>query len=86
MEEVEALSDKLGIMVRGGIFRCFGSCQQIKDKFGTGYEIEIKFRRLNEKDYIGMSKFYDISENEEKVSFANCAQIMRDKKVNEFLV
>ena len=25
MEEVEALSDKIGIMVRGGLFRCFGS-------------------------------------------------------------
>ena len=25
MEEAEALSTKLGIMVRGGIFRCFGT-------------------------------------------------------------
>jgi hypothetical protein len=25
MEEAEALSTKMGIMVRGGIFRCFGS-------------------------------------------------------------
>ena len=25
MEEAEALSTKLGIMVRGGIFRCYGS-------------------------------------------------------------
>lgn len=33
MEEAEALSTKLGIMVTGGVFRCFGSCQQIKEKF-----------------------------------------------------
>ncbi len=26
MEEVEALSDRLGIFVKGGLFRCFGSC------------------------------------------------------------
>lgn len=45
MEEAEALCTKMGIMVRGGIFKCFGSTQHIKNKFGTGYEIEIKIRR-----------------------------------------
>jgi ABC-type multidrug transport system ATPase subunit len=53
MEEAEALSTKMGIMVKGGIFRCFGSSQHIKNKFGTGYEIEVKVRKLNaseEKD------------------------------------
>ena len=42
MEEAEALSTKMGIMVRGGIFRCFGTSQHIKNKFGIGYEIEVK--------------------------------------------
>lgn len=42
MEEAEALSTKMGIMVRGGIFRCYGSSQHIKNKYGTGYEIEVK--------------------------------------------
>jgi ATP-binding cassette subfamily A (ABC1) protein 3 len=46
MEEAEALSTKMGIMVKGGVFRCFGSSQHIKNKFGTGYEIEIKIRKL----------------------------------------
>ena len=32
----------MGIMVKGGIFKCFGTPQHIKDKFGTGYVIEIK--------------------------------------------
>ena len=45
MEEAEALSTKMGIMVRGGIFRCFGSSQHIKNKFATGYELEIKIRK-----------------------------------------
>lgn len=45
MEEAEALSTKMGIMVRGGIFRCFGSSQHIKNKYGTGYEIEIKIKK-----------------------------------------
>ena len=42
MEEAEALSTKLGIMVRGGVFRCMGSSQHIKNKFGVGYEVEVK--------------------------------------------
>lgn len=42
MEEAEALSTKMGIMVKGGIFKCFGSSQHIKDKFGDGYEVDIK--------------------------------------------
>ena len=45
MEEAEALSTKMGIMVRGGIFRCFGSSQHIKNKFATGYELEVKIRK-----------------------------------------
>ena len=45
MEEAEALSTKMGIMVRGGIFRCFGSSQHIKNKYGTGYEIELKIKK-----------------------------------------
>jgi ATP-binding cassette subfamily A (ABC1) protein 3 len=50
MEEAEALSTKMGIMVRGGIFRCFGSSQHIKNKYGTGYEIQLKIRKTNFKD------------------------------------
>ena len=46
MEEAEALSTKMGIMVKGGIFKCFGSSQHIKDKFGTGYILEVKSRQL----------------------------------------
>ncbi len=46
MEEAEALSTKMGIMVKGGVFRCFGSAQHIKNKYGTGYEIEVKIRKL----------------------------------------
>lgn len=46
MDEAEALSTKMGIMVKGGVFKCMGSAQHIKDKYGTGYEIEIKIKKL----------------------------------------
>ena len=42
MDEADALSTKMGIMVKGGIFKCFGTPQHIKDKFGTGFIVEIK--------------------------------------------
>lgn len=51
MEEAEALSTKMGIMVNGGIFKCFGSAQHIKNKFGTGYEIEIKIKKFVDEDF-----------------------------------
>ena len=50
MEEAEALSTKMGIMVKGGSLRCFGSSQHIKNKFATGFEIQLKIRRPDEKD------------------------------------
>lgn len=50
MEEAEALTTKMGIMVKGGIFKCFGSAQHIKNKFGTGYVIEFKIRTLDEQE------------------------------------
>lgn len=49
MEEAEALCTKMGIMV-GGNFKCFGTSQHIKDKYGTGYELEVKIKSLNEQE------------------------------------
>lgn len=49
MEEAEALCSKMGIMVDGS-FRCFGSSQYIKDKYGTGYEIEFKIEDFSDND------------------------------------
>lgn len=50
MEETLFLSTKLGIMVRGGIFKCFGTANHIQSKFGTGYEVEIKVRKLKDEE------------------------------------
>lgn len=44
MEEAEALSTKMGIMIKGGIFKCFGTSQHIKNKYGVGFELEIKVK------------------------------------------
>jgi len=45
MEEAEALGTKIAIMVDGR-FRCFGTAQHLKEKFGKGYEIKLKIDTL----------------------------------------
>lgn len=47
MEEAEALCTKMGIMVKGE-FKCFGPATHIKDKYGTGYELEFKIKALDD--------------------------------------
>ncbi|KAG8171891.1 hypothetical protein JTE90_028873, partial [Oedothorax gibbosus] len=44
MEESEALCSRLAIMVNGR-FRCLGSIQQLKSKYGQGYTLIIKLKR-----------------------------------------
>lgn len=41
MDEAEALSNKIAIMVEGNL-KCIGAPQSLKSKYGNGYEIEIK--------------------------------------------
>lgn len=41
MEEAEALSDRLAIMV-GGRLRCIGTSTYLRNKFGQGYELEVR--------------------------------------------
>lgn len=63
MEEAEALSTKLGIMVRGGIFRCFGTSQHVKSKFGIGYELEVKVRKPQYRDLKNLAQEYNLGED-----------------------
>lgn len=44
MEESEALCSRLAIMVNGR-FRCLGSIQHLKSKFGQGYSVVIKMKK-----------------------------------------
>lgn len=57
MDECEALSTRIAIMVNGG-FRCLGSPQHLKNKFGEGYtliaqiEMGIEERRLTRQSLV----------------------------------
>jgi len=53
MEECEALCPRIAIMA-GGNLRCLGSAQQLKSKFGQGYQLEMKIQDVetSDKDYL----------------------------------
>jgi len=53
--------------VKGGIFRCFGSSQHIKNKFATGYEIEVKFKTLQDEEVQAARAFFNIAEQDERI-------------------
>jgi len=69
MEECEALCPRIGIMA-GGNLRCLGSAQQLKSKFGQGYQVELKIKNVEttDKDYldilIKLSKTADVSKED----------------------
>lgn len=89
MEEAEALSTKMGIMVKGGVFRCFGSSQHIKNKFGTGYEIEVKVKKLSPTDLKLLAPKYGFDKqptDSELVPLQSIIQMMQEKKLDEFLI
>ena len=42
MEEADALCSRVGIMVKGEL-RCLGATQYLKNKYGAGYMLEVKW-------------------------------------------
>ena len=88
MQEAEALSTKMGIMVTGGIFRCFGSSQHIKSKFGTGYEVEIKIRTPDANEYSEIcSNLLDVKQLTDQVQIQSIEDMLsKNKKVESVLV
>ena len=69
MEEAEALSDRIAIMVNGTI-RCLGSSQELKLKYGEYYVVQAKFKEPSlseskgclDKNGLVNDKFYNVNE------------------------
>jgi ATP-binding cassette, subfamily A (ABC1), member 3 len=49
MEECEALCPRIGIMANGRL-RCLGSAQHLKNKFGQGFQLELKTKVVDRAD------------------------------------
>ena len=50
IDEAEALSTKLGILVAGGVLKCFGTAGHIRKKFCKGVHIEIKIHSPSDEE------------------------------------
>ena len=55
MEEVEALCTRMGVMVSGRL-QCLGSAQHLKNRFGMGYQVEIRCLVTRADDCITLFK------------------------------
>jgi len=55
MEEAEALSSRMAIQVDGTL-QCIGTTQEIKHKFGKGYEVEIKVQKTSVEELKNIAK------------------------------
>jgi ATP-binding cassette subfamily A (ABC1) protein 3 len=87
MEEAEALSTKMGIMVRGGIFKCYGSSQHIKNKFGTGYECEIKIRKPTYAELEQMAESLGFKEQiDQRIQLEEAKSNARKANIDEMLI
>lgn len=86
MEEAEALGTKVGIMVRGGQFRCFGSSQHIKNKYGTGFEVEVKIKPPTEQQLNNFRSLFQIQEFVTKMRLSDAIDRMRERKYPEELI
>ena len=86
MEEAEALSTRMGIMVKGGMFRCCGTAQHIKNKYGTGLEFEVKtevwpVERLEEVARVELDGFLMDTEPKRTKVHHLLTQLLEDKKI-----
>ena len=77
MEEAEALCDRMTIMVRGRL-KCIGTSTWIKNKFGDGFEIEIKVEPPPE-DYVAdfTKAFYGLPNSHLGISFDTLPEALR---------
>ena len=75
MEEAEALSTKLAIMVEGSI-ECIGSVQELKNKYGKGFEVEVKLDSADKSDIERIHQLLGLNDNE---------RLFNNEEVNTFL-
>ncbi|EWS72165.1 ABC transporter family protein (macronuclear) [Tetrahymena thermophila SB210] len=81
MEEAEALGTKVGIVI-GGNFKCMGSIQHLKNKFGKGYEISIKTNTPNMVQLQQLAKGISLNTIIEK---QNICQILNQIQQDQFI-
>ena len=62
MDEAETLCKRMGIMVNGE-FVCMGKANQIKDKYGFGYEADVRIKPMTELQKNEIYSKYNFNKN-----------------------
>ena len=85
MDEAETLCKRMAIMVNGE-FVCLGKAGEIKEKYGYGYEIEVRIKPLSENKFEKTISKFDFDKNM-KINMDNIekvlAQIGEKNYINE---
>ena len=74
MDEAETLCKRMAIMVNGE-FVCLGRSGQIKEKYGYGYEVEVRIKPLTENKFEAFLNEYDLNKNM-KINMDNIESIL----------
>ena len=82
MEEAETLCQRIGILVNGQ-FKCLGSSNYLKEKYGFGYEINLHISGLGEHKFKNM--IYNFQNVYEKVNKDNIKEVLCYYKKNGFI-
>jgi len=84
MEECEALCPRIGIMANGRL-RCLGSAQHLKNKFGQGYQVEMKVQVVNTTDADYMDILGTLQQQGEVFNFEGACQAVTNVTGDAFL-
>jgi len=75
MEEAEALCSRIAIQVDGQ-FRCLGSSQQIKTRYGDGFEAVIKFKTISSEEVAKVLAGWAVGE---RLTLSKTMEVIEDK-------
>ena len=83
MDEAETLCKRMAIMVNGE-FVCLGKAGQIKEKYGYGYEIEVRIKPISEIKFESTLIEKDLDRNM-KINMDNISQILKTLGKENFI-
>jgi len=96
MDEAETLCKRMGIMVNGE-FVCLGSSNEIKEKYGFGYEIDVRIKPITQEEMKNLLDKYqydkkfqitqkNLKENLIKLNKLNYYEQLKEGKLGEKLI
>ena len=83
MDEAETLCKRMAIMVNGE-FVCLGKANQIKEKYGYGYEVNVRIRPLSDRRFNKFLAYYNLEKNT-KVDLYNINEILVKMNSKNFI-